>query len=296
MYVTYKELFDRCVGTLYITYSSGLTLSAKAVNTFTFADCTYTPQEGDILCQGEYAQRVSVVAGTDITVDDATNILDGSASIYRSTKTIAEWSILRTMAEKTVDMTTGQWFEPRTLTIRQEGLNTNMLHFNVPIITVTSLKINNETEDTDTDCYEVYNSTTIPDDRQNPKIKLVNTNTTVFNSISTSVFNEGMYNTIEGTFGYVESDGSTPELIKFCIAKLAMKYINSTSSSSGGGGAIKKEKTDMHEIEYDTSSASTTTSSGTGDDDVDAILSKYMAPLSIAANVVGVAGDKVGVR
>lgn len=287
-YVTYKELLDRAYGTQYVTYRSQITLSAKTGNQFTFADVGFQLQVGDIICQGIYGQTITNVNGTQITLDDATNINEGLATAYRSIKTLEEWNSLRLMAQQNIELYTGQWFESREFTgqnaLSMEGTNTKALHFSVPIIDITSFKINNQTDEYNTDLYKVFNRNPFPDDRQNPKIELISNNIDIFAySGSQAVFYAGMFNHIEGHFGYVEQDGSTPELIKWCTVKLALVYAASVTSTTSGL-TVKREKTDIHEIEYETSQAASKSGNGTGDEDVDNILSKYKSPLAITGS------------
>jgi len=287
-YVTYKELLERLYPSQYVSEKSEITLSNKVGDVFEYADNTFTLAEGDILCQDVYGQTITVLqTGPDrITLDDGSNIVEGTAYVFRATKTVLEFHALRLMAMQTVDLYTGQWFNKRTLTVEIEGNNSHMLHFGVPIIEITSLKINDSEDEYDTNAYKVYNSRILPDDRRNPKIKIVSRGYSIYTYMGTkTVFYKGRFSTIEGSFGFLEADGSTPDLIKWATAKIVMNELTRDISASGSSAVIKKEKTDLHEIEYETGS-NTSQSAGlqsklTGDDSVDRILLMYKAPFAI---------------
>ena len=286
-YTTHKELLDLTYGSQYVTYRSSITLSNKNGNEFDFTGSSFTLAGGDILCQGEYSQTISDISDQVLTLEDATDIVDGLAYVYRSTKTLDEWNMLETLAQSTIDLYTGQWFEQRDFTSENalsiEGSNTACLHLSVPIISISSLKINNQEDEYSTEMYKVYNSFQMPDDRQNPKIKLISSGVDIFKySGSQAVFYEGMFNTIEGSFGYVESDGSTPELIKWCVARLIINYSEITD---GTDKTIKSEKTDLHEVTYDIPKQSSSSStSSTGDETVDRVLGKFKSPIAICGS------------
>lgn len=142
-----------------------------------------------------------------------------------------------------------------------DGNNYRMLHFNLPIITVTSLKINNSTVALDPSYYRVYNGREYPaDDRGNPKIELVSSSSSVF-TMTRNLFARGYEQKITATWGYVEDDGlggyQAPIVVKDCIMRLVIGDLSTyyASSISGGGAGvvvspIRRERTDGHEIEY----------------------------------------------
>jgi hypothetical protein len=119
-----------------------------------------------------------------------------------------------------------------------------------------------------TDYYKVYNSIVYPDDRRNPRIKLVMEDD---GSIYTQPFSYGRYGRlkfrkgrknqiISGTFGFVEVDGSTPKLIqrallKLVIEKLTENLYSSTGSATPDGappllGPLLEERTDGHQKKW----------------------------------------------
>ncbi len=130
-----------------------------------------------------------------------------------------------------LDRATRQWFESRSVTFAVDGSDSDALHFAVPILTVTSLKLNSDPNALDTDLYEVYNGRQMPDDRKNPRIKLVgpSTHRSIYTSPMVSgrlIFRKGRRNqTIAGTFGYLEADDSTPLLIARAVTKMVVEKI-----------------------------------------------------------------------
>ena len=133
------------------------------------------------------------------------------------------------------------------------------------------------------------------DDRHNPKIELRNTQTS---SIFTTTFNrqwfmKGYDQTVEGTWGFVEEDGSCPSPIKQACLILVMtyatdfyeKYGQSIGASGGAVGPLRREKTDDHEREwhgpnYSTESAYTMDFSIPNE--VYGLIRNYIAPRGIA--------------
>lgn len=115
-----------------------------------------------------------------------------------------------------IDKYCNRWFEPRTLDTKLDGNGTKILHLGIPIITLTGLYINDSTTLLPVTEYHVYNQIGgMQDDRGNPKIVL-----------KSSKFLQGYQNQrLVGSFGYVESDGSTPELIKYAALKLIIEKI-----------------------------------------------------------------------
>jgi len=292
-YATYSEMFELMYPSSIVSYKSSITLSGKSGNTFNYSNSSFDLQEGDIVCQGEYAQVInSLSTGPDtLTLDDATDFVDGSAKVYRVAKSLFEIDMLRTMAMQTIDVYTGQWFNKREFlganALKFEGNNTYVLHFSIPIIEIANIYLNDGTDPYDIESYQVFNSRTMPDDRRNPKIKLWSNTNDIYKHPPTrywdGIFYKGRIHRVEGSFGFLEPDGSTPAAIKWATARLVMRQAMSDPSQSTVAGRVKKEKTDLHEIEYEGSLAGRNALHGTftGDDDIDRIFKMYKAPLAI---------------
>lgn len=278
-YITLGELLDKLYPSTYVSHRGKIQLFNKAGNQFEYTAGNCVPTAGDIVCQGEYFATVVSVGALPATIvlDDATDIAEGVSKIFRSILD-ADYMTAKIVAYmQVIDTHTGQWFNKRDLTVNIEGANSTMLHFSVPIIEVASIKINESTDILSTDLYRVFSSRTLPDDRRNPKIKLLNDH-----------FFRDKLATIEGSWGWLEPDGSTPELIKQAVARLVMLDI-SRDPMTTGKGQIRAEKTDMHEIHYaftDVALITEISSLKTGDADVDRIIQLYKAPFSIGGTSV----------
>lgn len=201
-----------------------------------------------------------------------------------------------------VDEATKQWFEPRAVTLMLDGNNSRTLFLPVPIITVTALYMNSDfTNVISPNLYAVYNrQDAARDDRRNPMIKLAGSGLGVFDAAD---FRRGMAfcigeqnQKVVGTFGFTESDGSTPKLIKRAVLKLAIKELQGGGGTlwnqvgnggpAAGGGVVASETTDGHTISYNAFSIAPSKpglNGITNDPEVDRILDMYRAPLKIAA-------------
>lgn len=273
-----------------------VSLASRVVTVAPAGTFTYTgdlvPEIGDWITQGDYLTQITAVAGSLITLQDVTNIANGIAKIIKSDLTLAEMNEFIAMSMAFVDRVTRQWFNARTLSYKSTGNNSRLMLLPVPIISISSIKLNDYTTLLATD-YIAGNSRTIPDDRRNPHVKLVSNVSDVL-SCSDRVFRENRITQIDGTFGFLEPDGSTPLLIQKATNKLAVMYASKTAGESvvsNANGAIKREKTDLHEIEYfnpDSSNKhSTLSGSGlSGDDEVDDILAMYKGPILIGGSFI----------
>ena len=159
-----------------------------------------------------------------------------------------------TQEQARIDRICGQWFEERELTLKLDGEDSDTIHLSVPIIEVTSLKINGTESALDPDQYVVYDSRTIPDDRKNPRIKLKRERrrgmgeTVWLGEIDSHRFAKGYRNQeVVGKFGYLESDDSTPEEIKYALKKLVIRKLKSMAEQSqsqpGGASLVRSGET-----------------------------------------------------
>lgn len=167
--------------------------------------------------------------------------------------------------QQLIDRVTRQWFEARPLTLELDGNDSGVLHFPAPIIEITSLKLNSSPSDLDPDSYEVYDSRTFPDDRRNPRIKLVRGDT--LRDIYTAPlhngelrFRKGRRNQeIVGTFGFLEEDDSTPGLITRALCKLVIEKLTNPTLADPANpvtppppvlGSLLEEWTDGHRVKF----------------------------------------------
>ncbi len=204
-----------------------------------------------------------------------------------------------------VDKWTRQFFNRRDLEITLEGKNSNILLLGIPLIEVDSIRLNHflpraAGEVLDLTLVQSFIGRTSPvDDRRNPRIKILVNSRSIFSTVGRT-FRRGLLSTITGKFGFLETDGTTPEAIKRSVLKLVLKDIRNpllsdVSGTSGSGsttlGAKKREETDLHEIEYFQPSAEVLKSmerSISGDAEVDRLLSYYRSPISIGGSILDI--------
>lgn len=171
--------------------------------------------------------------------------------------TVARWLL---EAQETVDNVTRNHFEPVAGTFIFDGNNSHLLHLPMSIISVTSLTVNNGDTALDPTLYRVYNGQRRPqDDRRNPKIELriegLITIPTIIPFGATSMFRKGWDQTIVGSFGWTEADGSVPILIRRCTVAIVMTMADQLFFKYAGGrgagvGPVTREKTDDHELQF----------------------------------------------
>lgn len=197
-----------------------------------------------------------------------------------------------------IERATRQWFYPLTLELYVDGNDSDTLFFGVPIISIETLKINDDTVALNTDYYKVYNASVYPMDKQNPRIKLIDS-WNDYRDIYTApmrtgrtLFRKGRQNQyVKGVFGYLDN-GVCPALIKRALIKLVIeKLTNPIVPGTGGitpppvmGGQIIEEWVDGHKRKWaDTSTRKTYGLSGiTSDQEILDILRLYRAPIGLA--------------
>jgi len=228
-----------------------------------------------------------------ITIQDIRN-----AGIPDTEKTDSEVQSSIDYWSAQIDVWTGQWFNAREVEVTIEGRNSNILLLGIPIIDVTQIRMNHHLPDHAGDLYTTFNrfqifkSRVYPDDRRNPRITLVTNKYSIYSSYG-KAFMRSLFTTIEGIFGFIEKDGTTPKPIQRACLKLVMRdlknpILDSVSNPHTTAGALKREKTDLHEVEYYESSESVVaTEQGTlsGDGEVDRILSFYRKPIGVGGSI-----------
>lgn len=202
-----------------------------------------------------------------------------------------------------LDRACRQWFLPRELTILFDGTDRDFIHLGVPVISVEYLKINGTDDALDESLYKVYSSRTYPDDRRNPRIKLVHSQYlsdiyTHASSYGEMRFRRGYQNQeLKGIFGFTEPDGTTPDPIKRALLLLVVEKLThpaytdpSTPAPDPSGttiaGVVVSEKTDGHEIKYGSGSFKDRRTGGlsgiTQNTEVLTIVKLYRAALGVA--------------
>lgn len=201
-----------------------------------------------------------------------------------------------------IDRACRQWFEERALTFRVDGTDSDTLHFGVPIITIEHLKINDSATALDTNLYKVYSAKGYPDDRRNPRIKLVEKDEADIYSApliyGKMKFRKGRQNQeIKGTFGFIEENGEAPEMIKRALTKLVIEKLTKPIYVDPSVvppvppppivGALISEKTDGHSKTWAQAGGSIKPqapglSGITSDQEILDIIRLYKAPIGIA--------------
>lgn len=228
-----------------------------------------------------------------ISVDDVRN-----AGLLEADHSDADVIAAIEMWQQFLERACRQWFNARSMIFQVDGTDSDTLHFGVPIITIDYLKINDRTDEFDPELYRVYSGNKYPDDRGNPRIKLVApyVRRDIFVSYGDgrTKFRKGRLNQeIKGTFGYLESDGSTPKMISRALLKTVIAKLTTPVYSPSGTappsilGMVLKEKTDGHSIEYGTPGGEVSKrrpglSGIIQDPEVLDIIKLYKAPIGIA--------------
>lgn len=304
-----KELCKAGKGTLTTLVLSAKTPATAPAATYTYAPTTPVAKIGDWVIQGNTAQLiVALPSPATMTLEDGTLIANGAVKMAAMTPQLdgAELDDFIADAMDFIDRMTRQWFNKRTKTLKMEGENVEVLMLPVPIITVTEIRPNGLSAPVMAMSeYIVFTSRSVPDDRRNPRIRVHTDPTSIFYERGRR-FLRGVITEVDGSFGYLEEDGSTPRQITRATTKLAvmraLKSIGeeaSESSASAGVGALKREKTDLHEVEYfdpnsKVSEALTQASGSSGDDEIDGIIAMYRAPILIGGSAPDVGIDSPG--
>ena len=172
-----------------------------------------------------------------------------------------------------IDKVTGQWFELRQKTIKLDGRGGQVLQLPVFLINCDEI----QADGIPIDDYVLFNRISPEDDRNYPKI---------YRRLR---WPKGIQNIqVQGEWGYVEEDGSTPLLIKRAAVKLFLyNFLPALGDSEAQEeknlrGKIKSETTDGHSYTLSDSASVSSSVSGnslsTGDSEIDGILKYYMKP------------------
>ncbi len=162
-------------------------------------------------------------------------------------------------ATELIETLTGNIFEKRTGTFIFDGTNSHLLQLPIPLVSVTSLKINGLDVALDPAWYRAFTGRQKPnDDRHNPKIELrriVNGSTSTLFTGLKKIFQKGLDQTIEGDWGFLEPDDSPPRIIKRIAIGIVMTMADPMFDRFSGGhgataGPMISEKTDGHELKW----------------------------------------------
>lgn len=199
-----------------------------------------------------------------------------------------------------IEDATRQWFEPRHRKLELDGNNARVLFFPVPIIKIDQVWINGDfVNELPNRFFKVYNRNQADaDDRRNPMVKFASVGLGIFDVPDFRYAMRFVIGTRNqhflGQYGFVESDGTTPKLIKRAVLKMAIKTLQSGGGMiwgeimNGPPAAGKKvsETTDGHTVSYNAYAylpKPGNLNGITNDDEVDAIINMFKAPMKISS-------------
>lgn len=168
-----------------------------------------------------------------------------------------------------------------------DGNDSKLLHFSLPLVSVSSVVINDTVTLASTQ-YRAHIGRQVPkDDRKNPKLELLsNRSRSVFVTPSAGIFIKGMDQKITATWGYLDENGNCPEPVKQAIIEIVcLDLDNYFDKGQDQDGIVitpmRRERTDGHEIEYQqTEQLKVLFSHLPGH--IQSILAMYRKPLQIA--------------
>jgi hypothetical protein len=257
-----------------------------------------TPLIGDVLEQAGFTTTIKELLTSPLRLRiDQTGVLNllasGTANLLHSdsvSKRRAE-SLIQDAMNK-IDLDTGQFFNKRTGTFWMEGNNSHILHLGLPIIDITKLLINNsaaELKEGDDYDFVAFKGRAEPqDDRRNPRIKLNVRNDSIFSGVLTNrVFVVDTRTRIEGSFGFLEPNGSTPRLIQRATKRLVVRDIENpiaSDAATSSRGGLRRIKVDLHEKEFFELRGTNRASVPSDDQEYNQIVMTYRRPILVGGS------------
>lgn len=203
------------------------------------------------------------------------------------------------LATAYIDKATGRFFEPRTMEYHLDGRGRRMLLLDEPIIYIAAVELSSDLyggTPVDASYYKVYNrhlteGLTHPDDRENPKIELIQVDETYYNYVP--VFGAGLNWPIgtqnikvNGIFGYTDPDGTaygkTPDAIveacKMLVIRNHAKLADPSRDEWTRRAMITSERTRDQSISLADPGSRGMATRFTGDPEIDQILAAYSRP------------------
>ncbi len=304
-YVTYGELLlELARGKSSKVKASAITLANKTVDPlgdlydFTVASGDPAPKIGDIIEQAGYTDCVKEILTTPDRVriqktGTENSIQNGPAQLLHSdevTKSRGEALLRLSMAR--IDRETGQFFNKRSGVFQFEGNNSPVLFLNVPIIEIRSLKINSTEQELVEgklhDFIALKGRAEPQDDRWNPRIKLNTRTDNIFSGAFTNrVFLKDTFTEIDGDFGFLEADGSTPLLIKEAVLIDVIETVENPSAQTSGEattGSLKRLKIDIHEQEFFEPKGQSQVFQASTNEKFNRIMAQYRRPILIGGS------------
>lgn len=239
---------------------------------------------------------MSVHDGNYVTVDDirSEGVPASVADDARVGARIAKW-------EGIVERYTRNVFrvlDPGPLTF--DGNNDRLLHFNLALVEVTSVKVNGETAALQASEFRAATGKSPPqDDRHNPKIELLgyranSTMSPIYTTGSHVRFIKGQDQVIAAKWGFVEPDPATPgafrtpPAVKQSIIALVIRDLRGyfqqyfLGQSNQLNLPKKRERTDDHEIEWSEAKVGTSALMAAIPPDIQEVLGMFRGPWQIA--------------
>lgn len=305
LYVTYAELLlELARGKSTKVKVSTITLANKISDLlgdlyeFTVASGDPTPKIGDVIEQAGYTDCVKEILTTPDRIriqktGSENPIENGPGQLLHSdevTKSRGESLLRLSMAR--IDRETGQFFNKRSGVFQFEGNNSPVLFLNVPIIEIRSLKINSTEQELVEgklhDFIALKGRTEPQDDRWNPRIKLNTRTDNIFSGAFTNrVFLKDTFTEIDGDFGFLEADGSTPLLIKEAALIDVLETIENPSAQTSGDpttGSLKRLKIDIHEQEFFEPKGQSQVFQASTNEKFNRIMAQYRRPILIGGS------------
>lgn len=276
---------DALIGTWEIRWYAKL-LSDSPTQTFI--------EEFEVLAAASFSSSDTYISVADVR---AAGLVSNPPDDARIQASIILW-------QQTLERATRQWFRPIELEFYLDGTDSDALHLPVPIISISEVRLNTDTTPLDPMYWRAYTGRLLPDDRKNPRIKLVGTwgfQRDIFTAPDRHTrwrFFKGRQNQyVKGVFGYLEPDDSVPQLIqrallKLVLADLAAPLIPTVPTGLVPPplttGLVKEEWTDNHKITYQVAggeikSRAPGLSGLINDPEVQVIIKMYKAPIGMAA-------------
>jgi hypothetical protein len=253
--------------------------------------------------QAGHGDEVIDSGSIQVAIDTTPNLYVSIAEVRAEgvTDPPSDSQILATIKtwQQFIERATRQWFYPRELELWFDGTDGDALHFGVPIIAISALRINGDTNLLDSRYYRTYSGSSL-DSYHNPRLKLVGSD---WGDIYTAplrdgrmMFRSGRQNQyIRGMFGYVEEDGGPPLLIKRALLKLVIEKLGRPVFQGDANpspppliaGLLREEWTDGHRIKVEPSGGPLKVRAPglagiTDDPEILGILRLYRAPIGIA--------------
>lgn len=229
--------------------------------------------------------------------DDALAAL--RARMGPSFATVPDDSTLTQILTRSVSMfeqATHRWFYPASGVLKVAGTDTPRLFLGPPIVSaeqvddggITAIRIDDDDEDIDPTLYVCNDGAGIDDEdpRQNPYVDYRVAETgSAWNKPPnytgrTAIWPWGVKNvSVTGTFGYVEADGTTPELVLHALARICVMQSGSNDDPGAifdrrAGGLISETTRDRG---Y-TMAAGAVGGGLTLDREIDMIIARYRRP------------------